>query len=138
MTPPAGRPEIGPMITLRLTPEDLHAVGQAAGSTGISRAEWLRRAAADHLALPRQEIVGLVPWLIRQSIDADEIGNLIEKPYKYLAWRAVCELGLDLDDISAIEEPLEDRLYSVDTLTDAVAVLRAMLPLATLAEGATP
>ncbi len=83
MTPPAGRPEIGPMITLRLTPEDLHAVGQAAASTGISRAEWLRRAAADHLALPRQEIVGLVPWLIRQGIDADEIGNLIEKPYKY-------------------------------------------------------
>lgn len=40
-----GRPEIGPAFSLRFQPELLAAVDAAADSMGISRAEWIRRAA---------------------------------------------------------------------------------------------
>jgi hypothetical protein len=40
-----GRPEIGPAFSLRFQPELLAAVDAAAERDGISRAEWLRRAA---------------------------------------------------------------------------------------------
>jgi len=42
---PPGRPEIGPAFSLRFQPELLAAVDAAAERDGISRAEWLRRAA---------------------------------------------------------------------------------------------
>lgn len=40
-----GRPEIGPAFSLRFQPDLLTAVDAAAEREGISRAEWLRRAA---------------------------------------------------------------------------------------------
>ena len=42
---PGGRPAIGPQITIAFPPDMLARVDAAAGAAGVSRAEWIRRAA---------------------------------------------------------------------------------------------
>lgn len=122
-----GRPAVGPMITLRLTPEDLVAIDEDAAARGISRAEWLRRAAGDFLeAVPRDELAELVPWLIEQQVEASEIGRLISKPWQYTSWRAARILGIDLYDLEEWETDEEGnfRFARANTLGEAVAILR--------------
>lgn len=47
--PVVGRPEIGPAFSLRFPAELLSAVDAAAVADGVSRAEWVRRAAREAL-----------------------------------------------------------------------------------------
>jgi hypothetical protein len=48
---PVGRPEIGPAFSLRFPPDLLAEVDAAAEADGLSRAECIRRAARDYLAV---------------------------------------------------------------------------------------
>lgn len=96
---PGGRPEIGPMITVRFTKDDLTSIDAAAATQGVSRAEWLRRAAGDRLAMPREGLGPFVEWLLEQQVDPSEIGRVIEKPGSYQDWRAAFQRGLSLDEL---------------------------------------
>lgn len=49
MTPPGGRPEVGPIVTVRLDAPLLAAVDAKAGRLGISRASLIRLLLADAL-----------------------------------------------------------------------------------------
>lgn len=46
----SGRPEVGPPITIKVPPALLARVDAAAEAAGVTRAEWLRRAAEAALA----------------------------------------------------------------------------------------
>ena len=50
MTPPAGRPEIGTPINIRLGDELLAAIDAKADRLGVSRAELIRMLLGDQLA----------------------------------------------------------------------------------------
>ena len=53
-----GRPEIGPAFSLRFQPDLLTAVDAAAEGEGITRAEWVRRAALRALGLTGRALAG--------------------------------------------------------------------------------
>lgn len=69
--PKGGRPEIGPAFSLRFQPDLLAAVDAAAEREGITRAEWVRRAALAALrALPAS----------REQDAGDEVGGPTDPP----------------------------------------------------------
>lgn len=53
MTRQSGRPAIGPQVNIAFPPDMLARVGTAAAESGVSRAEWIRRACTSALPTPR-------------------------------------------------------------------------------------
>ncbi len=92
---------IGPAFSVRFPAELLARIDAAAGGQ-TSRADWLRRAAAEQLAYPRVEALApLAGWLIAEG-DADQVGYALEKPWKFQAeiYAAQHQIpGPDLDDL---------------------------------------
>lgn len=66
--PKGGRPGIGPAFSLRFQPDLLVKVDAAAEREGITRAEWVRRAALRALSASREQDAG------------DEVGGATDPP----------------------------------------------------------
>lgn len=77
-----GRPEIGPAFSVRF-PEDLLArIDADTATVGISRASWLRTAAEERLAYPREGLAALADWMVSEGM-ADDIGYALKRMDKH-------------------------------------------------------
>ncbi|MGW4810569.1 hypothetical protein ACWEPB_02840 [Kitasatospora cineracea] len=90
-----GRPAVGPQISVAYSPEQLERIDAAANRVGITRAEWLRRAAEQALYRPTE--LTFLPLLQHLRELDEELADLrggVTDPHSEAYERVYCATAL--------------------------------------------